>query len=66
MSDIKQQVLDLQNQLLELKESVEQLTDSGMRFKTVLILLSHYTGLPQKTIKQVLTGIENLNEEYFN
>ena len=63
--NIKENINELRNDLELLKSSVQKINDSGMRAKTILLLLSHHSGLPQKTIKSVLYSIEELNEEYF-
>lgn len=65
MSDIKKTIDTLRADLRSLQLAVKELTDSGMKEKTVLILLKHHTGLPQRTIKAVLDGIESLEAEYF-
>lgn len=63
--EIKEKIAAIRLACLELKTSVEVIKNSGMREKTVLVLLSHYTKLPQKIIRQVLAGVENLESEYF-
>ena len=60
-----EKVEELRKQLTLLNEAVKDINDSGMKEKTVLVLLAHYTKLPQKTIIIVLNAIENLEEEYF-
>lgn len=65
MSDLKHNVEQLKQDCKELRESVNQVLDAGAREKTILILMSHYTKLPQKTIKTVMDGLHDLELEYF-
>lgn len=48
-----------------IQKAVHTLREAGLQHKTVLILMSHHTGLPQKTINRVLQGLETLVESYF-
>jgi len=51
--------------LEKIKSAVQSLRTCGMREKTVLILLSHYTGLSQKNVKKMLVGFEEAVDYYF-
>jgi len=55
----------MREDLYKLQGAVQQLQDSGLRYRTILILLKHYTGLPQKTIQKVLNGLKDIPEVYF-
>ncbi len=71
MSDKKIDVRELEQQMLETRQAcdeiaaaLEQLSDT-LPEKTILILMAHLTGLPQKTIKLVWWGFRNISAEYF-
>jgi hypothetical protein len=49
----------------DLREAVACLVAAGARRKTLVILLAHYTGLPQRTVGAVLDGINGVAAEYF-
>lgn len=63
--EIQEKVDAMREELTKLRNSIEALMSSGMKEKTVLVLMHHYTKIPQKTIKQVIDGIYNLETEYF-
>jgi len=48
-----------------LRDAVACLIDGGARRKTIVILLAHHTGLPQRTVGAVLDGIQTVADEYF-
>lgn len=61
-----------ENRLAELEENISNLRSefdfwkqSGIPEKTLIILLSHSTKVPQKTIKLVIEGLDSLHDEYF-
>lgn len=65
MEDIQKKVAELQKDLEKMRTALNKLLDSGMREKTVLVLMNHYTGIPQRKIKQVMDGLHDLEFEYF-
>lgn len=58
LEDLEERVVKLQGELGFWKKA-------GIPEKTIVVLLSHYTKVPQGVIKQVLAGIDNLYSEYF-
>jgi len=62
---LQQQVDKLRDDVQKVQASIKQIRTSGMKEKTVLVLLAHHTGLPQATIKKVMEGMETLEEAYF-
>ena len=62
---IGEKVTELRDELTAIRESVNKILDSGMKEKTVLILMKHYTGIPQNKIKTILDGLHDLELEYF-
>ena len=66
MSDeLEKKIEDLRVDCEKIRVSVNEILDAGAKEKTILILLSHYTKLPQKTIKQVMDGMHDLELIYF-
>lgn len=55
----------LEEDIVRLQEQIEFWNQSGIPRRTIVILLSHYTKVPQKTIKLILEGMEALYETYF-
>jgi len=55
----------LEEQVCQLQEAVNFWRQNGFPEKTILILLNHYTKVPQRTIRLVLEGIDALYDEYF-
>jgi len=65
MSDENENIQKLRDQIIDLHNAVIELTNSGAKEKTIIILLSHYTKLPQGTVKKLLSAITEIEEEYF-
>lgn len=61
----QERIAKLEEQVLVLHDTLASWRQAGMPEKTLIVLLSHYTKVPQKTIKLVLDGMDNLYEEYF-
>jgi len=59
-------IVNLREDLYKLQAQVDKLKDSGLKYDTIVILLSHSTKLPQKVIRQVLEGLQELPEKYFD
>lgn len=62
----EERIAKLEEQVLVLHDTLSSWRQAGMPEKTLLVLLSHYTKVPQRTIKLVLDGMDNLYEEYFH
>ena len=62
---IEEKVTELRANLIAIQDAFEKIIDSGMKEKTVLILMSHYTKLPQYKIKTIIDGLHDLELEYF-
>jgi hypothetical protein len=59
-------ILRLHRDITQLQEVVEGLQASGLQYETILILMQHHTKLPKKTIIQVLDGLKEIPNRYFN
>ena len=62
---IEARVEEFRCDLERLRSSADALIAGGMKEKTLLVLLAHYTKLPQRTVRQVLDGIEGVADAYF-
>jgi len=62
---MRQRIEELKEQLSDLQATLIGWRESGLPEKTLLILLNHSTKVPQKTIRTVLEGLENLEADYF-
>jgi 2-phospho-L-lactate guanylyltransferase (CobY/MobA/RfbA family) len=63
--DLMQKIESLRLDCEALQSAINTILDSGMREKTILVLMQHYTKLPQKTIKTVMDGLHDIEIEYF-
>ena len=59
------EVEKLEESVEQLRETLESWQDAGIPRRTLVILLSHYTKVPQRTINQILEGMDALYEHYF-
>lgn len=59
------QLAKLEGQVKTLQKTLASWKAAGIPEKTLVVLLSHYTKVPQGTIRRVLDGFDNLYEEYF-
>lgn len=59
------EVKKLEESVEQLRETLESWQDAGIPRRTLIILLAHYTKVPQKTIKLILEGMDALYEYYF-
>jgi hypothetical protein len=59
-------IVRLREDVYKLQAQVDKLKNSGLNYDTIIILLAHSTKLSQKTIRQVLEGLEELPEKYFH
>ena len=57
---------ELEEKVSKLQAALQSWRDTGFPEKTILVLLSHYTGVPQRTIKKVMDGFDDLYDFYFN
>lgn len=55
----------MRRDLEKLQACVDRLTNSGLRYSTIVILLHHHTKIPQKTIQKVLDGLQEVPRKYF-
>lgn len=62
----QQRIAALEEKVALLQHELNAWHQAGIPQRTLVILLAHYTKVPQRTIKLVLEGIENLYEEYFH
>jgi len=61
----EQRISKLENQISVLHKTLASWRKAGIPDKTLVVLLSHYTKVPQGTIRRVIEGFDNLHEEYF-
>ena len=61
----EEKVAELAAQVKLLQDSVDMWAEAGIPRHTIVVLLHHYTKIPQRTIKRVLEGIDNLHDYYF-
>ena len=61
----EQRVAKLEAQVKILHKTRASWRKAGIPEKTLVVLLSHYTKVPQGTIRRVIEGFDNLYEEYF-
>ena len=59
------QLAKLEGQVKTLQRALASWRKAGIPDKTLVVLLSHYTKVPQGTIRRVIDGFDNLYEEYF-
>jgi len=62
---MEQRVEKLEAQIKILQKTLVSWKKAGIPEKTLVVLLSHYTKVPQGTIRRVIEGFDNLYEEYF-
>lgn len=61
----EERIAKLEEQVMVLHETLASWRQSGIPEKTLVILLSHYTKVPQGVVRRVMEGFDNLYEEYF-
>jgi hypothetical protein len=61
----EQRIEKLESQIKVLHKTLASWRKAGIPEKTLVVLLSHYTKVPQGTIRRVIDGFDNLYEEYF-
>ena len=64
-STLELQLTKLEKQIKTLQKTLASWRKAGIPDKTLVVLLSHYTKVPQGTIRRVIDGFDNLHEEYF-
>lgn len=62
--DSVKQIKAIADAVVHVSASMKELEKSALNEKTLLILLSHSTGMSQKAIKKVLVGLSELEEVY--
>ncbi len=55
----------LEEQVKTLQKTLASWKNAGIPEKTLVVLLSHYTKVPHRTIRLVMVGFDNLYDEYF-
>lgn len=61
----EEKVVALTKNVERLNEALESWRNAGIPRRTLVILLSHYTKVPQRTIKLVMEGMDSLHDYYF-
>lgn len=61
----EERIAKLETQVKVLHKTLASWRKAGIPEKTLVVLLSHYTKVPQGTIRRVIDGFDNLYEEYF-
>ena len=61
----EQRIEKLEAQIKVLRKTLASWRKAGIPERTLVVLLSHYTKVPQGTIRRVIDGFDNLYEEYF-
>lgn len=61
----EKRIKKLETQIAVLNKTLASWRKAGIPEKTLVVLLSHYTKVPQGTIRRVIEGFDNLYEEYF-
>ncbi|KPL28075.1 MAG: hypothetical protein AMJ72_05385 [Acidithiobacillales bacterium SM1_46] len=65
-SALNQKQIDaLAESISKLQETLDSWVDAGIPRRTLIILLSHYTKVPQRTIRVVMEGMDALYDYYF-
>ena len=62
---VEQRIAKLEAQVKILHKTLASWRKAGIPEKTLVVLLSHSTKVPQGTIRRVIEGFDNLYEEYF-
>jgi len=63
--EIELQIEKLKTQVKTLQKTLVSWRKAGIPEKTLVVLLSHYTKVPQGTVRRVIDGFDNLYETYF-
>lgn len=58
----KDSPVDLSTALREVEAGIKKLLNSGLTREAVFVLISHETGVGQKTIRQVINAATNLSK----
>ena len=58
-------IILMREDLYKLQECVDKITDSGLRYETLILLMRDHTRLPKGTIKKVLAGLQEIPLKYF-
>ena len=61
----EQRIKKLERQIKTLHDTLASWRKAGIPEKTLVVLLAHYTKVPQGTIRRVIEGFDNLHDEYF-
>lgn len=55
---------DIATNIVQLSRNVEALLKGRLKLKTIIVLLSYSTGLPQNTIKSVLEAVQTMEKDF--
>lgn len=61
----EERVVALTKNVENLQAALDSWKEVGIPRKTLVILLSHYTKVPQRTIRLVMEGMDALHDYYF-
>lgn len=64
-TDLELQLAKLEGQVKTLQKTLVSWRKAGIPEKTLVVLLSHYTKVPQGTVRRVIDGFDNLYDTYF-
>ncbi len=62
----REQLETIATNISELAESVRSLLKGPLNRKALLVLLASSTSLPQRTVSEVLSALENLEKDWLN
>lgn len=54
----------LADSIRKISSALEDLTDSGLNEKAIIILVQHKTKISQRVIREVIQGLRDLKKEY--
>lgn len=55
----------MREDLMKLKNCIDRMENSGMRFDTIVLLLHAHTKIGKRTIIQLLEGLQEIPHKYF-
>lgn len=64
-STLELKLVKLEAQVKTLQKELTSWRKAGIPEKTLVVLLSHYTKVPQGIVRRVIEGFDNLYDAYF-
>lgn len=58
-------IILMRDEIAKLQNYVEDLQKSGLRYDTIVLLLHDHTGIGKRVIRQVLNGLVEIPDKYF-